>query len=278
MRRSEALTRLWARAFDETHVIVTQGREARVERLMASLPFDPALLTIDTCPPGRDCLTGAPESNHHVLVGNRHKQIVAGARQRGLRNVFVFEDDAEFVEGDEDVLRRALAWVDAHRHKWDVFYLGYQAPLLSTASFAARGIVKPRRPLYAHALCYSADIYDEFLAVDLAGDHRPAFFRMMERLAFPGGRAEAYFREGVGSIDTWLSFSGARRFAVHPILVVQTSLPPGTEEGWVRRTGRPYDVRETPRTLARIALGLHYGIVSLALVALLVAAITVRAC
>lgn len=272
------LTRLWARAFDETHVITTPGREARVERLLATLPFDPALLRIDTCAPGQDCLTGAPQPNHHIVVGNRHKRIVEDARRRGLRNVFVFEDDAEFVEGGHDVLRRALLWADAHRSRWDVFYLGYQAPLLSTSSFAARAVVKPRRPLFAHALAYGAGIYDDVIAIDLAGDHRPPFFRTMERLAFPVGRSEAYFREGVGSIDTWLSFSGARRFAAHPILVVQTSLPPGTEDGWARRTGRPYDVRETPRTLARIALLLHYGIVALAVIALLAVAMAARAC
>ena len=74
----------------------------------------------------------------------------------------------------------------------------------------------------------------------------------------PGGRRDPYFRDGVGSLDTWLSFSRLRRYAAHPVQVVQHALPPGTEAGWRRRTGRPYAVRETPRTLVRLAIGAHY--------------------
>lgn len=91
----------------------------------------------------------------------------------------------------------------------------------------------------------------------------------MERLAFHGGRAEAYFTDGVGPLDSWLSFSGTRPLAAHPIQVIQTALPPGTQSGWVRRSGRPYDTRQTPRTLASIALWVHYLRVSAAVAALL---------
>lgn len=276
MPEAPDLTCLWSQAFAETHVITVDGHERRLERFFASLPFDRGLVRVDRCAPGRDCLTGAPHANHHLVVGNRHKRLVGEARQRGARNVFVFEDDAEFVGGDMAPLAGALRWARANAHRWDVFYLGFLAPLLSTCAYASRHVVRPSRPFHAHALCYAAPAYDAVIGIDFTRDHRPRFHRAMERVASPAGRRAPYFRDGVGSIDTWLSFSRLRRFAAHPVQVVQHALPPGTEDGWRRRTGWPYDVRQTPRTLVRLAIGAYYLRLGVAVAAMLAAATTVR--
>jgi hypothetical protein len=259
MRRTAAITRLWRETFDETHVITVSGNEARVERLVATLPFDPALLTVDSCAPLHDCLARRPARNHHLVVGNRHKQVIEAAARARRRNVFVFEDDAEFGDDDPERLARALGWAKTHAAEWDVFYLGFLAPLLSACSYRAPGIVRVHHPLLAHALCYNARVFDRVLAIDFTADHRPALNRVVERVASPGARRTPYFRDGVGSLDSWLSFSGLRRLAAHPMLVVQTSLPPGTAEGWSRRTGRPYHPWRTPRLQVRLALGVYYA-------------------
>ena len=51
-------------------------------------------------------------------------------------------------------------------------------------------------------------------------------FRAIERLAFSNRREAGYFLDGVGSLDTWLSFRRLRKYASHPILVVQTAFLP----------------------------------------------------
>jgi hypothetical protein len=263
------LTRLWAGTFDETVVITVDGHEERVRRLVQSLPFDATLLRIDRYPPGRDCRSGLPQANHHVVVGERHKRIVEDARRRGLRNVVVLEDDAEFTAGDGAALRRVLEWVGANGDRWDLFYLGFMAPLLSRCALVTRSIVRPSRPHGAHAVCYHGRIFDEILSINLTGDHRPRWFRAVERVFSPRGRNNPYHRDGVGALDCWLALSRLRRFAAHPVQVVQTHLPPDSERDWRRFSSCRYDVHETPRLMVRNALAVHYALWALPAAAVL---------
>jgi hypothetical protein len=258
------LSDLWSTTFQATYVITTPGRERHVERLLGSLPFDPRLVTLDRCESGIDCRRDAPEANHHVVVGERHRRLVAKAAARRLRNVFVFEDDAEFVpasdgrDGAGDALRQALEWARAHPDGWDVFYLGFLAPWFTGCAYVNRAVVRPSRPLFAHALAYNGSVFERLLAVDFRADHRPPRHRWLESL----GRSRApdlpYFSDGVGSIDTWLSYARLRRHAAHPVAVIQHALPPGTAESWTRRTGRRYDPYRTPRHQVSAALVWHY--------------------
>lgn len=256
------LSRLWASTFGATYVITVPGREGHVARLLTSLAIDPDLVTIDVVEAGMDCRRGVAESNHHVVVGERHKRIVAASAARGLASVCVFEDDAELaLRGDRDraALVRAMEWLRTHADQWDVFYLGYLAPWFTGCAWVRQSVVAPGRPLFAHALAYNRSVFDRVLAVDLRADHRPALHRWLERAAGTRNERDAYFRDGVASLDTWLSYASIRRRAVHPLAAIQHQLPPGTAESWRRRTGRPYDVYRTPRQQAAIALAWHYS-------------------
>jgi hypothetical protein len=254
------VTELWQETFGATVVIATEGHEARLQKLIDSVPFDPAILTIDRCARGLDCRTGRRSDNHHLIVGNRHKTIVETAARAGLRNVCVLEDDTEFVGRNRGELAAVLEWVRTHSDRWDVFYLGFGAPLLTHCSYAARNVIRTYRPFFAHALCYNHRIYDRILAIDFSRDHRPFVFRAVERIASNRRRQERYFQDGVGSLDTWLSFSGLRLYAAHPLLAIQTALPPGTEASWRKRTGTAYDPYRTPEHQVRVALALHYSL------------------
>ena len=108
------MTELWADTFAETVVLTVDGNEERLQRLIESLPFEPALLRIDCYRPGYDCCSDQPADNHHLVVGNRHKRIVEHAKRRGLKNVFVFEDDVEITPGDREPLARAAMGQGAH--------------------------------------------------------------------------------------------------------------------------------------------------------------------
>jgi hypothetical protein len=241
-------------------VITIDGNDGRLQRLIESLPFDPALLRIDRYPRGADCRSGQPSDNHHLIVGNRHKRIIEQARRRGLKNVFVFEDDVEITPGQWAGLKRALQWAGTHEDQWDIFYLGFIAPLPSRCAFVTRDVVRPSRPRGAHALCYSSRVYDDILSIDFSADFRPLAFRAIERLFSPRGRDNPYHRHGVGALDNWLSESSLRRVAAHPVLAAQTQLPPDTQRDWQRLSGRKYDVHATPRQMVRIALALHYAL------------------
>ena len=267
----DALSRQWAATFDETVVITIDGHEARLDRLLATLPIDASLLRIDRGPRGYDVRTGQPETNHHVIVGGRHQRIVEAARRDGRRNVCVLEDDAEFTVDDGRALTAALRWAAAHEDRWDLFYLGFMAPLLSRCAWVAPHVVRPSRPIFAHAVCYHRRSFDDVLAVDLRGDHRSQLFRTVERVFSPRGRSTAYHRDGVGALDCWLSVSPLRRYAAHPIQVVQTSPPPDTARDWRRFSLSAYDVHATPRLLVRSALATHYALWTLPPAALLAA-------
>ena len=91
------ITRLWADTFDDTIVLTTDGNEERLRHLIETLPFDSGLLTIDRAHEGLIVTPATRKADRHIVVGKRHRKIVEDARRRGLKNVFVFEDDAEFV-------------------------------------------------------------------------------------------------------------------------------------------------------------------------------------
>jgi len=256
----------WVDAFAETHVITVPGREVHLRRLLASLPIDPALVHVDFADRGVDCRTGLTESNHHVIVGERHRRLVADAAARGLRSVLVLEDDAEFVPDARPggasfaALGRAIDWAGTHRDRWDVFYLGFLAPWLTGSALVAPGVIRPARPLLTQAIAYNASVFDAILAIDFRADHRPWLHRRVEAALRPDGRVEPYFRDGVGSIDSWLSYAPIRKYAAHPLAVVQHVPPPGTAESWTRRTGRPYDPYRTPRAQVSLSIATHYGV------------------
>jgi hypothetical protein len=224
------------------------------------MPFDVDLVTIDYCEPGMDCRRGVPEPNHHVVVGERHRRLVTDAHGRGLDTLFVFEDDAEFVAAPADALGQALRWLRRYPTRWDIFYLGFLAPRLSRCAWVARGVIRPSRPLFAHALGYHRRAFRGIEAIDFTRDHRPLTFRTAERFTSSRAARGRYFLEGVGSIDTWLAHSALRRYATYPALVVQHQLPPGTETTWQARTGRPYDVYDTPTRQVTAALVWHYAV------------------
>ena len=250
----------WTAAFDHTVVLATAGAEARVEKLVGTLPVDdPTHVTVDWCDRGVDCLTGRAETNHHVVVGRRHQRVVARAAREGRRNVLVLEDDAELVDAPAVAWNAVLTWIAEHPDAWDVFYLGFSAPFLTRCSLVTPHVVRPRRPFFLHAVCYHARVFEPILAVDLQADHRPRLHRRIERL-LDLRSDEPYFRDGVGSLDTWLSFASVRKLGAHPVLIAQTSLPPGTEAGWTRRTGRRYDPHRSPTEQVTAALAVHYGL------------------
>jgi len=244
---------LWEEVFPATWVISVDERGSKVDKFLSTLPLRPDLLRIDSCKRGIDPDTGKPETNHHWIVGARHKRILREARRLGLNRVFVFEEDAEFV-GDVQTLESVLQWIRSNEALWDVFYLGFSPPFPSSCLPVDTGIIQTFRPFQAHALCYSERMYDEFLAIDLTADHRPPYLRRLEAITTPIRRRDPYHRDGIGSIDSWLASSRLRRLSAFPLQFVQTSLPPGTERGWERFTFRAYDTYETPQEQVRLSL------------------------
>lgn len=134
-----------------------------------------------------------------------HRKIVENAKQMGLKNVLVFEDDIQVLEGNTGNIRNSLA--DLKKIDWDVFYLGatYLFPLKRVGS----NLVNAYKGAYAtHAIAYNSSIFDQIL--DLLTSESLEFLQ--------SDRFE------VNAVDKWLQsdlFDHSKFYGANPIMVVQ---------------------------------------------------------
>jgi len=135
-----------------------------------------------------------------------HRKIIEEAKQAGLQNVLIFEDDVRILKGNIATLNRSLKRLSSF--EWDVFYLGatYSWPLEKLDSY----LVRAREGAYAtHAIAYNHTVFDKILG---ALPSTPLEFLEMDRFK-------------VNAIDNYLKsnmFDHSRFFGTNPIMVVQT--------------------------------------------------------
>ena len=145
---------------------------------------------------------------HHLGCTLSHRRIVQLARDQGLDNVLVFEDDAIFLEGTAWCLRQSLA--ELADRPWDLLYLGgcrWGQP--SPRAAGCEHLEVPDVITCSHALAYHHTVYDQILA-DL-----PATVAEM-----------AVWRTAHHTIDQYLTTSlrDRRRFLAAPALATQAGI------------------------------------------------------
>jgi hypothetical protein len=186
--------------FDAARYINLDGRHDRreaVERRFESLGI---LQLVKRFPAFRT------EENHHVGCALSHREIVADASRRGLKNVLVFEDDVIFRQGLMDHLPAVLDELETA--DWDLLYLGGHCwgetfPLLPGCSHLRRaGAIST-----THAIAYNASAFDKILR------EVPADPEAMEKWI-----ATHY------GIDQYLAKEDFRRLLTDPILAMQPEL------------------------------------------------------
>lgn len=145
--------------------------------------------------------------NHHIGCALSHRAIVADARERGLRNVFVFEDDAMFLEQTLPRLDENLD--DLAGTAWDVFHLGgckwgREYPKVE----GCRRLERASLLTCTHAVAYNHTVFDRLLR------EIPADIPSMQ--AWVAQHA---------AIDQYLNVI-ERRFITWPVLSTQPGLLP----------------------------------------------------
>jgi len=134
-----------------------------------------------------------------------HRKIIEEAKNIGLRNVLVFEDDFKILEGNITGIRSSLA--DLEKFDWEIFYLG--ATYLFEFQVVSSHLVRVSNGAYAtHAIAYNSSVFDRVLDV-LPSD--PLDFLHSKQFE-------------VNAVDKWLQsglFDHGKFYGTNPIMVVQ---------------------------------------------------------
>jgi hypothetical protein len=119
-------------------------------------------------------------SNHHIGCALSHRAILAEARQRGLRNVLVFEDDVIFSPNAIEELRPNV--VKLKNHDWQTLYLGgHRWGRTFEKAPGCQHLEIPQGVTCTHAIAYRDSIYDRILAEVPQTPSRVALWLRKER-------------------------------------------------------------------------------------------------
>lgn len=104
----------------------------------------------------------ATPENHHIGCALSHRSVIRQARQRGLSNVLVFEDDAVFRADIDSLLPDVLDELDDV--EWDILFLGGRCwgkrfDLLP----GKKTLERAYRVTCGHAIAYNHTIFDRLL-------------------------------------------------------------------------------------------------------------------
>lgn len=134
-----------------------------------------------------------------------HRRIIEQAKQAGLKNVLVFEDDIKILKDNIGNIQNSLE--DLAELEWDVFYLG--ATYLYEIESVGEHLINVSNGTYgAHAIAYNHSIFDHMLDL-LPND--PQTLLQSDRFE-------------VNVVDVWLQsklFDHSKFYGTNPIMIVQ---------------------------------------------------------
>lgn len=127
-----------------------------------------------------------------------HKKIVEIAKNKGLRNVLIFEDDCEFINTDIFVLSKSI--MALNRREWDVFFIGGR--LRDNAKKITNNLLKGKMT-GCQSFAVNSNAYDKILglnpyAYESLGSNKPWL-----------GCFDAWYRENLDA------------YTVYPLMTVQ---------------------------------------------------------
>jgi Glycosyltransferase family 25 (LPS biosynthesis protein) len=151
----------------------------------------------------------ATPSNQHIGCALSHRAIIQEARQQGLDNVLVFEDDVILTEDALSHLDTALRELDGR--DWDLLYLGacrweHKFPMVEGCTR-----LEHAGPVTCcHAIAYRQSTYDRILA-DVPGD----------------AQSVAEWLETHHGIDQYYAFSiQERKYLLSPVIATKSAILP----------------------------------------------------
>tara|TARA_R100000152_G_C6777589_1_gene207550 strand:- start:893 stop:1609 length:717 start_codon:yes stop_codon:yes gene_type:complete len=87
-----------------------------------------------------------------------HRRIIKLAKENGLKNVLVFEDDVDFLHDDLDLVKRST---ESLPEDWGLFYLG--ATVEKQMCMVDEHLFQTNFAKATHAVAYNHTVYDEIL-------------------------------------------------------------------------------------------------------------------
>lgn len=134
-----------------------------------------------------------------------HRKIIESAKEEGLKNILVLEDDVKILEENIRHVRKTLA--DLGEQDWDVFYLGatYLWPLQAVSPYLVN---VPNGAYATHAIAYNCSVFDQILEML---PREPLEYIQSDRFE-------------INALDKWLQsdlLDHRKFFGANPIMVVQ---------------------------------------------------------
>jgi len=106
---------------------------------------------------------GDPRWHNKVSNYFTHLAVVRKAKEEGLKNVWVFEDDCTFTDGFIEKARRCID--DLKEIEWDMFYFGGEPNKLT--EYHSENIVKTSGIYGAHSYLVNHTFYDKILTMTI---------------------------------------------------------------------------------------------------------------
>jgi len=108
-------------------------------------------------------------NTRHPMAGragcfSSHRAIIQLAKDNGLKNVLVFEDDFMFLQNPKEVLQKNVEFLS--KNDWHLFYLGQTTTsevVEKPLEVVCDGVLRLRGGLATHTICYNQSIYDVLL-------------------------------------------------------------------------------------------------------------------
>lgn len=100
------------------------------------------------------------ENDGRIGIIKSNLAIVKSAKERGLKNVLVFEDDVKFiVDNPQEILAKSIEQVG--KLEWSLFYLG--ANTHEKLIKIKPNLILLKNAFAVHSMAYSSKVYDSFI-------------------------------------------------------------------------------------------------------------------
>jgi GR25 family glycosyltransferase involved in LPS biosynthesis len=92
-----------------------------------------------------------------------YQDIIKQAKEDGLKNICLFEDDVEFKDNFDAVFNRGVSLIEMLQLKWNMLYLGANHTWAKTEEIA-HNLLRVNGSVCWHAIAINAKVFDKILA------------------------------------------------------------------------------------------------------------------
>jgi len=146
-------------SFDYFDKIYCINLESRADRWEASCEEFEKVGLLDRV----ERFEGIPRREGIIGCTLSHVRLIERAKNKGFKNIFIFEDDIQFINYDDSIIKDAIK--DLRQRKWGLFYLGSSANC--KFHYTTPHLVRPVNSdglKAAHAYAINSSAYNKILS------------------------------------------------------------------------------------------------------------------